>query len=133
MKLFKLKPITMSKGNFWKKRYFLIFGLFVCTAFIFFGAVMNFLVITENRGKMPIAYDQIGFNYVDEDYFTFHDKDNVKYWYLADIIPVVPKGGIIASLGDVTMFISLLIGAYFMAYDSLLFYRSKYGKPKRKM
>ena len=90
---------------------------------------MNFLAIVKNGeqpGKMPVDYNRIHYNYVNEDYFTFYDKDDIDYWYFSDIIPMGSLG--IASLGDVLMFLSFIGAGYCVTKDSILYYRDKYGR-----
>ena len=59
--------------------FFFITSIFLL--FIIIGATFNFVVVTENNGKMPVpAYIS------EEGYLPFKDKSEVNYYLLSDII-----------------------------------------------
>lgn len=114
---------------YWRKRFVYMLLCFMFATTIFIGGVMNFLAIVKNgehAGKMPIDYNRIQYDYVNEDYFTFYDKDDINFWYFSDIIPIGSRA--IASLGDLVMFISFLGAGYCVTKDCILYYRDKYGR-----
>lgn len=67
------------------------------------GGFMNLTVMATNGGKMPF-YDKIEFS--SQSHFSFTNFSEIRYSYLADIIPI---GNRILSIGDVVMSLSLIL------------------------
>ena len=71
------------------------------------GMLCNFVVVIGNNGRMPVyQYD------VDsEEYFGFWNKEDIKYFYLTDMIYVSYLNAIV-SFGDILMVFSGIYSVY---------------------
>jgi hypothetical protein len=82
-----------TEGNYW-------FLISVGLSIMMFGITFNFLAVTGNGGRMPVFG-----GYLDEErHFSFHADDNVKHYFLTDILHI---SDLYFSVGDVL----ILIGA----------------------
>jgi hypothetical protein len=70
------------------------------------GVTLNFKVIIENDGRMPVYQKHLGYKLDTERHFTFENKSEISHFYLADIIPI-SRG--IFSIGDIVMIFSVAI------------------------
>src|SRR3990167_11233104 len=77
-----------------------------CLLLLMAGMTMQYMVMTNNGGKMPFYAE---YDYEDNKYISFNDKQEVKYPYLSDIIKLPPG---LWSLGDITMFSATLLMIY---------------------
>jgi len=78
---------------------------------IIIGMGANFKVMTSNDGKMPVEVDSLqellGYEtIVYEGYLLFDDKEDIKYYYLSDILPFFNLG--LFSIGDVFMIVGVM-------------------------
>jgi len=76
------------------------------------GMCFNFIVMTENGGKMPVYLD---FNYTDEDHFSYHNFSEVKHPYYSDIFPIFNG---LYSLGDLFMIFAMAIMSVSCIYQT---------------
>ena len=80
------------------------FKMCIALIIIIIGMSMNFVVITNNEGKMPVsgnAMERAGWLMsVSDRHFIFYSFEDIKYPYLADIIYL---GVGLASIGDILM------------------------------
>lgn len=67
------------------------------------GAILNISVISTNGGRMPVLWEE---NYSSLEHFSYQNKNEVRQWFLSDIIDF---GGFIFSIGDFLMIIGLLL------------------------
>lgn len=92
--MIKLKNLKFKEMVIPRKAYlFLVLGIF----FVVLGIAANFVVMTENDGKMPVWSD---FNFDSDRHFRIYDVNDVNYLHLADIWEV---WGSILSIGDLLM------------------------------
>ena len=61
------------------------------------GMFFNFIVMTNNGGRMPV---ELSYNYSDYDHFSYQNKSEISYHYYSDIYLIF---GCIYSLGDLLM------------------------------
>jgi len=80
-------------------------------AVLILGIIMNFIVVKENKGLMPVLTEA---EFETNEHFSFQDKGEVSYWFLGDIIPI---GKSISSLGD------LLIKGSVGGYIAIIIYK----------
>lgn len=85
----------------------------IILAFIIIGAVMNFLVITNNGGRMPVLDS---FKYVSETHFSYQDNSEIEFPQFSDKLAL---GRIIFSIGDLIMFLGLF---FLIVFSILLIY-----------
>jgi hypothetical protein len=97
--------INYKKG--WKYMWILLISFTV----VFIGGVMNFIVIVDNGGKMPVR----GIYIIDSDeHFYYENKEDVEKWYLSDIMNI---GRAAFSIGDIFLLlgtVSFILTAFFM-------------------
>ena len=70
---------------------------------------LNFVVVSENGGKMPVLFQNFEFEY--ERHFSFSECSEVKYCYLADIFQL---SSFIFSIGDFLIIFSISIEIMFL-------------------
>ena len=82
-----------------KETFFMLMSLF--QAFIILGASANFIAITHNNCKMPVAYD----GYFESDkHKSYSNISKANYWFLGDIF----DGWVfLYSIGDVFLFLGV--------------------------
>jgi len=98
----------------------LLFGLIGGLLLLLIAILAQFQVMTNNNGKMPILVSSVDSQVGNpETHFAFIDKEDINYFYLADIIPI--GEGYMASLGDVVGF----IGVFLIIVFGVLFVREK--------
>jgi len=87
---------------------------------------MQFQVMVSNGGLMPVESYYSG--EIDEEHFAFKNKEEIKFYWYADIIGI---GNYKASLGDLFMItgISLVIG-FFVTYNVMVWRAWKNGKTR---
>lgn len=68
---------------------------------------MNFVVITNNGGKMPVYKYAIN----SEEHFTYHNPKEIKYPSLSDKFSV---GNYIVSIGDIVLTFALIFLTIFL-------------------
>ena len=91
--------------------------LLVSMAVVFVGCVMNFTVIVDNGGKMPVYDMYVGD--IDK-HFTYYDKEDIKWWYFSDIWGI---GRMMFSVGD----IFLVLGSISFITTSFFMFSKKWG------
>jgi hypothetical protein len=124
--------IMMERNDYINyKRVVLTRNLFIAQYIILLiliaGITSNFLVVTNNGGRMPFYSEQIadsGSTYISESHFSFINKEEVKYYYLSDIIPL--GDWMIVSIGDIIM-----AATFVLIIFSWVYYIIKYNKTKR--
>jgi len=79
------------------------YTLWLLTVIILIGATLNFHAVISNGGRMPIESP----HYLEtETHFTFQDKDDIKNYYLTDIINIK---NLYISIGDLMLGVSLVL------------------------
>jgi len=93
-------------------RFLSIFIIVIVSAFLFvlIGAVLNQTAVSANGGKMPV-YNSYG---EDDQHFGFDNKEDVKHFYLTDIIPI---GDYALSIGDILLFSGGLMYAILVIFS----------------
>ena len=110
------------------EKNFLILNFFVlvlfCIVMVLIGSGMNFAVMLNNNGKMPIY---TSYEFTDETYFSFQDfsSEGVNYPYLADIIWLK---NYVVSVGDIIIYLS-----FFFLIVVLVSYRLNLAKFNKKI
>jgi len=101
------------------------FYLFLCILSLLLmsiGGTLNFIVITNNGGKMPV----LGYSSFETESHRFYKNiTESNYWYLGDIIGKQDR--IMISIGDILMYFSVV----FFSVCSYKFYKSKIIKKKK--
>ena len=69
------------------------------------GLTMNYVVILDNNGKMPVKINDLPEKYIDT-HFSYNNNDEINYSFLADNHKIGKRR---LSLGDILMFFSFLI------------------------
>jgi len=94
---------------------FFSYAFFICSL----GAFMNVGVILANDGKMPVLSDC---NFSTDRHFSFQNSNEVKYFYLADIVELkvffVDEPAMV-SLGDICIFFAFLLMVCSMLYFTI--------------
>lgn len=108
--------MTNREIKYWKKQYHLMYSVWVLTVILMAGAVMNFVVIASNDGKMPVS------NFIDSEetkdtHFAFDDSDEIEHSFLADIHQV---GRLHYSKGDILVMIGLFGVLFFSVHAGVL-------------
>jgi hypothetical protein len=99
------------------------FALVFLELLFILGITCNFLVMTENGGRMPAKAD---FNYSDATHFTYQDDSQINRSSLSDRIVI---GNAIYSVGDIIMlfFLSLVFACL------VLIWRRTYLKWRKRL
>lgn len=93
-----------EETKYWKQQYDLMYLIWICTSLVVFGLAMNFVVIVDNGGRMPVANTTIPWESV-HSHFDFSNPSTIQYPYFADIYRV---GGYVFSLGDFILLLGLI-------------------------
>lgn len=102
-----------------KREVYLFKALYALTSLLF-GVCLNFLVIYENYGIMPVltSDDMVGYpEYRQGHYLIINSCDKIKYCYLSDSIGGrIPNTDYSAfvSIGDVIIITSWILCVYFL-------------------
>lgn len=92
-----------------KANYYQKISLFL--ALLILGMSLNFLVIVENKGKMPVYNHN---NYLEQEgYILFNNFNEVNYPYLSDRFYIINPDYYLFSIGDIIMFISTFLIFYY--------------------
>lgn len=94
MELKKFRKRLRENGDYY-------FVLWMLSAILMMGMVFNFYAITSNDGRMPV---ESNYGFDTERHFSFQNKDEVKFYYLTDIIKLPFT---IVSIGDIIIVIGL--------------------------
>ena len=92
-------------------------SLLLCYIFFMFiviGMTMQFIVISNNGGKMPVL---LNYDFNNDEHFSFQKSSEVKNPYLADRFII---GNSIYSIGDITMIFfgfMLFVSSIFCIYN----------------
>ena len=92
-------------------------SLLLCYIFFMFiviGMTMQFIVISNNGGKMPVL---LNYDFNNDEHFSFQENFEVKNPYLADRFII---GNSIYSIGDITMIFfgfMLFVSSIFCIYN----------------
>lgn len=103
------------------KREFELLMLCLSLTILFSGVLLNYTVISKNDCKMPVPGGKYDID-MDDKHFFFESKDEVKYYYLSDIIVIF--GGAI-SIGDILIFFGMVGSFGFSIRYLIKFYRHK--------
>jgi hypothetical protein len=99
-----------------KNIHFMYWLIILGFCFCLIGYSLQFRVITNNECKMPVIntettqrllQDNKLFNKLNHEYLLFNSKEDVKYYYLTDIIPVFNQGYM--SIGDIFIYFGVLL------------------------
>ena len=93
--------------RFTKSEIYLILIIFFMEI-VMVGMAGNFKVIQNNGGKMPVESDM---EYISDKHFTFQNRSEIPYYYLADIYY---GPNYIYSIGDLIMFFGAAGSLYFL-------------------
>ena len=80
----------------------MLFIIILLMLVVFVGITMNFVVIVENSGKMPVLS---AFIYETDEHFSYQEKSEIEYWFLSDMIEFQ---GSVSSIGDIIMILGFL-------------------------
>ena len=97
--------MKQNEIQYWKRKYLLTYIIWIFTVITMVGLTMNFVVIANNSGKMPVKIDDLPIKYIDT-HFSYENNDEINYYFLADNHQIMKWR---LSLGDIFMFFSLLI------------------------
>lgn len=93
----------------------MVISLLICLC----GMTMNFVVMINNHGKMPVKGSVYEINYEsDWQWMYFQSNEQVEYPLLADQVNIY--GRRMFSIGDITMFVGMLILLISGTYNNIL-------------
>lgn len=117
----------LEKQFMFERTYYCI--LLISCIIMMLGMTFNFIVITENGGKMPVYWDN---NYSDADHFSFQNLSEVEHPYYSDMIQIYNS---IYSIGDIIMLFAVtivILTAIIFIFIPLMFRLNRYFKNKRR-
>jgi hypothetical protein len=99
------------------------FFLFIYSSLLnlaFIGLLLNYRVIMNNNGLMPVYISDKDYYIESNQHFVFSDKNEISYFYLADIFRIRND---FFSIGDIIITFSLILTCLMVI--SLSYLRSK--------
>lgn len=94
-----------SQRLVWAILFVMLAGIFTLS-----GAVMNTAVVENNGGRMPV---RSSYEYSTDQHFTYVEDSSIKYPLLTDRFPFK---NYIYSIGDLTMFIGIILNIILSVY-----------------